>query len=524
MWCRNLLELPLEVLVIILAFLRGDHLRMARVVCRAFRAASIQCVTTLGFCGPNTSWKIINERLQVFNSVKCLDLTIRRARQASLLQRPAILSRLRELRLTCRRPDAIIPLLAAASQLTKLEVEVDRDLWLHDRQFPGQLDRALGGFRCSAVVTLRLTDGGQVPGYKSFKGIDNTPISHLIVCGIHLRDVNDRHVPLTHFSRLECLELVNVEPDQVEAVAALTQLTRLGLALATSGHIRTELMPLSQLTALQELKVANFDTLCMQNFQSAVSPMVRLRELELKPVNHCWYLDLAEIDCLLAALPAVTSLVLHNSVKWRYMHSSWGGKIELCNTRPPRVFASNGFAGLRKLCISIEGSAEHVARLATVLPQLEALTFVGDCQSLLSNLPPMPRLTELTAVHYDTPCVSGHVLARFQGLQHLRLVRVLDDRQWNEDVKSLAVLTHLKVLEIKGHYHSPNDVRWHVTIEELMLLTALRQLHVLELYPVSASGACVTEFWEAMKAIRHEMGFSSSVAPSHKRSHLIFVL
>jgi hypothetical protein len=280
-------------------------------------------------------------------------------------------------------------------------------------------------------------------------------------------------------------------------------------------------MPLSQLTALQELKVAKFRTLCVVNFLSVVSPMVGLRELALNPYVTNWDLDLAKLDLLLAALPAVTCLVLQGVRGMPHLPPGCDMPLKPWKTRPPRVFVSNGFAGLRKLCLSLRGSPEHMERLATVLPELEALTFVGDCQSLLSNLPPMPRLTELTAVHYDmAPYVSGNVLARLQSLQQLRLHTVLDDRQWNEDVKSLAVLTSLKVLSIEGHSH--NDCRWHVTIEELMPLTALKHLRFLELGPVSASEACVSEFWEAMKAIRHDMGFSCSVAPSHERCRLIF--
>jgi hypothetical protein len=49
-----------------------------------------------------------------------------------------------------------------------------------------------------------------------------------------------------------------------------------------------------------------------------------------------------------------------------------------------------------------------------------------------------------------------------------------------------------------------------VTIEGLMPLTALKQLRNLVLSPVLAPKADVKEFWEAMTAVRHEMGFVGS--------------
>jgi hypothetical protein len=509
MWCRNVLQLPLDVLVIILAFLHGDHLRTARTVCKDFRKASNLCVTRLSFCGPNTSWRMIKERLQVFTKVTCLDLAIRKAPQASLLQRPEVLSRLRKVRLTCRGPDAIIALLAAAPRLTKLEVVVESAGRFRDSQFRAQLARALRNCRHPVEVTLCLSDRCRVDydwdyNYRNFAWIDSTPILRLTAHLVSLSQLPARQVTLTHFSRLECLELIHAETgNQVEAVAALTRLTRLALRVEESMGL-PQLLPLSQLTALQELKVqaCNFQRYSIRDFRQVVGPMVRLRELRLEV--WCWHirwpLDLGDVDFLLAALPAVTCLEFDTNT----------GMLQ----RPPGAFLSNGFAGLRKLSLSPTGSPEEVAQLATqlVLPELEALSFEGDCQSLLSNLRPIPRLTELKAQfrNYSNslPYLSGTVLARFKGLQQLHLAFVLDLKQWDENVKSLAMLTDLRVLSIEHHH------RWHVTSEVLMPLTALKQLQKLELHPVWASNADVAKFWEAMKAVRHEMGFSGSVVPS----------
>jgi hypothetical protein len=271
-----------------------------------------------------------------------------------------------------------------------------------------------------------------------------------------------------------------------------------------------QLMPLSHLTALQDLRIAGFEGLCMRGFRLVVSPMVHLRELSLQSHRYdppLWHLDLGDTDSLLAALPAVTCL-----------------KLVMAKCMPellPGAFLSNGFSGLRKLKLCLEGSPEQLAQLAKVLPELEALDFSGDCRSFLSHLPPLPRLTELVTTHWGSNVnLSGNVLARFQSLQQLRLYSVLDVKQWNEDVKSLAVLTNLTVLTIaiSGIW----SICWHVTSEELMPLTALKQLRHLELFRVSASEADLTEFCAAMKAIRHEMGFSCAVVPTRECAQLTF--
>jgi hypothetical protein len=518
LWCRNVAELPLDVLVTILAFLHNDHLRMARVVCKAFREASNRCVTRLS-CGPNMTWRIIKRRLQVFNSVTCVDLAIHRARDALHLKRQAVLPRLCKVHLTCRRPDAIIPLLAAAPHLGKLEVEVKAESWRDDSPFRRRLALALEKCRSAVEVTLRMSILSGHSHYTEFEGIVGAPILHLITSGgMWLSGLPAGQERLAHFTRLQCLETVYVETgDHMKAVAALTRLTRLALEVEKALTL-SQLTPLSQLTALQELKIAQFEArirygdiifLNVQDIRLIVSPLVHLRELTFSySCNYGWNLnDLVDVESLLLALPAVTCLV---SRSWVGM-ASWR----------PGAFSSNGFAGLRKLSLALKALPEDVAQLAKVLTKLEALTFVGDCQSLLSNLPPMPRLTELKAERWDheLPHVSSNVLARFQGLQQLRLHIALDVKQWSEDVKSLAMLTGLRILHIEGPYGRS----WHVSNEDLMPLTALKQLQSLELDGVSAPEADVKEFWEAMKAIRHERGFSCSVVPSYKGSRLTFV-
>jgi hypothetical protein len=471
------------------------------------------------------TWRIIKRRLQVFNSVTCVDLAIHRARDASHLRRQAVLSRLCKLRLTCRRPHAIIPLLAAAPHLATLEVEVKAETWRDDSQFRRRLALALEKCRSGVEVALIMSDQSRShSNYTEFEGIDSTPILRLISYdGIFLSGLPAGQVQLACFTRLQCLEIVFVLTDeQMEAVGALTRLTR--LMLEVEGSLGTsQLTPLSQLTALQELRVAQcvdghgtgeYEPFSVRDFRPVVTPLVHLREVTLRYFCDDGENDVADVDSLLLALPAVTCLLFENTIgmaSWRL-----GG------------FHSNGFAKLRKLSLFLEGDLKDVAQLATVLTKLEALTFVGDCQSLLSNLPRMPCLTELKAERVDEnvilPYVSGTVLARLQGLQQLRLHRALDVKQWSEDVKSIAMLTDLRVLHVYDHIFFEAPSGWPVTTEDLMPLTALKQLRNLELDAVLASDADVNKFLRAMKAIRYERGFSYFVVPSYNHSRLTFNL
>jgi hypothetical protein len=400
-------------------------------------------------------------------------------------------------------PDAIIPLVAAAPQLTKL----DMGCYLGS-EFRRQLVDALTNHRCCVEVTLH---NYQRVNIKDFEGLENTPVLRLNVFAILLRERPAGHVRLTCFTRLKCLELVHVESDaEMEVVAELTRLTRLALD-TTSPSV----MPLSQLTALQELKIRAQSSLDALSFRQAVSPMVQLRELTLGGSQYSlfrWAPDFTELDSLLPVLPAITCLVLEEATQSMLL---W----------PPAGFRRNGFAGLRKLSLSLLGFPVRVTQLATVLPGLEALTFIGNCQLLLSHPAPMPRLTELEAEHrdpnVDLPYVSGNVLARFPGLQQLCLRGMLDVEQWNEDVEFLARLTNLRVLRISFvSCYCPESFLRRYTIEKLMVLTALKQLRLLELSSVLVFEPEVAKFWEAMKAIRHEMGFSCPIVPSHTPLHL----
>jgi hypothetical protein len=279
--------------------------------------------------------------------------------------------------------------------------------------------------------------------YKAFEGIDNVPVSNVFAKGFGLWGLPAGPAPPTSFARLECLDLVFARSCvEIEVLATLTRLTLLTLKTDASLETR-DLIPLSRLTSLQELNLNVFEKLVMIDFWLVVSPMARLRKLELAPSNKrqpFGHHNLADMNFLLSALPAVTSLALgapYHIVQWSL-----------------EPFEVSAFARLRELSLFLLGTPEQVARLAKALPELEALTFAGDCMSFLSHLHSTRDLTKLKAGLADwpgirnVPHVPGNVLARFKSLQQLRLHGVLDMKQWNEDVKSLAVLTDSRILDV----------------------------------------------------------------------------
>eukprot|EP00884_Botryococcus_braunii_P004248 jgi/Botrbrau1/13824/Bobra.0056s0066.1 len=155
-------KLPEELLAKILGILDPKMLMAARLVCRAFRAASIPSITALQYQswtaqGP-TSANDLACRLQVFTSVCTLDLGINLFSIPYFFEARGVLSKLRRLQLS--RPEMELcadelrhraTAIAAATQLTALEVS--RELWEvpgFGILLPGTLEA------CTALRDLRL--------------------------------------------------------------------------------------------------------------------------------------------------------------------------------------------------------------------------------------------------------------------------------------------------------------------------------------------------------------------------------
>lgn len=146
-------QLSQDVLAIVLASLDHLDLKTAPLVCRAFRSASVPCITRLSYdCEnkgsdseasaasedeehPTSHPSILADRLQRFPCVKHLHLRITQPFDEPVLEVPAVRSTLCSLELMAREdwemgePDphsleALTPRLAQASRLTPLSVEM----------------------------------------------------------------------------------------------------------------------------------------------------------------------------------------------------------------------------------------------------------------------------------------------------------------------------------------------------------------------------------------------------------------
>jgi hypothetical protein len=118
--------------------------------------------------------------------------------------------------------------------------------------------------------------------------------------------------------------------------------------------------------------------------------------------------SLEQVASLMAALPALTKLGVFVT----------DGPMP----RDPRGAAADGFSRLRSLSLRLEDRADpdQVEAIAARLAGLEYLEVHGCvrlCAEFFSSLPPMPRLTELTARAHEAVedvevvCAPGRFLA-----------------------------------------------------------------------------------------------------------------
>jgi hypothetical protein len=134
--CRGIEALPQDLLVDILASLERRGLRTARLVCRAFRAASIPCVTYLKHDCDTEMDDILGDHLlhclRVFPCVVDRVLCGTPRSVVDMLREPGVLPRLQKLSLSGQHVwedngaassiGDLLPLLPAATRLTNLEV------------------------------------------------------------------------------------------------------------------------------------------------------------------------------------------------------------------------------------------------------------------------------------------------------------------------------------------------------------------------------------------------------------------
>eukprot|EP00884_Botryococcus_braunii_P009899 jgi/Botrbrau1/18910/Bobra.177_2s0067.1 len=510
-------KLPGELLANILGGLDPRMLMAARLVCRAFRAASIPCVTALRYQSPYardpSSVRDLTSRLQVFTSVGSLDLDINLFPISNFFEAPRVLSLLRRLRLSWRKMEIcddevrhLATSVAAATQLTALEISGEL---CKVEGFGILLAQSLEA--CSALRDLRLE-----------------------ICDVHppldidvWEGFRGKSAPL---SRLEAVGTVILySKEHFEDLAALTQLMRLSLDVRSRETLHLTL--LSSLTALQSLHVA-----CstwhdwrwrtppiMHHVYQLVERMPRLQELDLD--FDIWDGDVARTASLVAFLPAMTSFTSHSAA---------------CPAIVPNSFFPVGLSRLRKLSILLElysredderlsssalinrptplplGGLEHATSFSAAMAGLETLELScgrKTCHMLFCHLTPMECLTRLRIHVHDyreseapTMCTPGCFLTGLPKLRHLELVNVLDVRRWHDDARYLAGLTGLTELEISLFRRELMEDMSGLTLAKMQPLTTLTQLNFLFTSEPWASGMACPEFQQALNRPRHQMG------------------
>jgi hypothetical protein len=313
--------------------------------------------------------------------------------------------------------------------------------------------------------------------------------------------------------------------DQMQALASLTQLTR--LSFSGGGRAGLHVTLLSSLSALQVLSwipdsVVTDPT--MADVMRLGEPMRQLRELDLPVIEG--FEDRAQLCSLVGSLPAITKLTVHTRP-----FRPWPNAISQIVRPCGLSFRRLRYLSTPLFCES-SSQAEGVCAALGALHHLEVWGKGRTCSQFLRHLPPMPSLTTLRvhsspATYNESPggitcheAFWGNTSASFLGgvsrLRQLQLEHVLDVWNWDEDVRYVSLLTELTKVEIHGW--APRNHRLGglpFSYAQVQPLTVLRQLAILHMdYPWSP-GINTQEFRDALQGIRHEMGLSPTQITPH---------
>eukprot|EP00884_Botryococcus_braunii_P009257 jgi/Botrbrau1/18332/Bobra.0179s0059.1 len=493
---RDMKDLPFEVLIKILAKLDLSSLRKSRLVCKAFRTASIPCITKLqGNCLTNEMTPVtLAHSLSAFSSITELRLRVALPRDASVFVLPAALSTLRSLALeffgtweaVSHSWELSVPRLAGATQLTALSI--------NSRRIEGagfKLADSLRAFTTLEELTLHAIPAGEAETLaeavselprlcklRSFPGDD-------CFWGSLVRNA-------TRMTRLQSLAWLDASPDSGwEQLASLTQLTYLRFGLAVRSDAPSHVTQLSRLSSLQVLNLRRIELRKNQLCQ-LVSSMTQLRELDVTSS------DAADgLDPLLACLPLVTNLKLRRS--------------SLEPVLLPTRLVPNGFASLRAISLDLWwNKSADVVQFAEALTALESLKLVcagAVAQTFLSRLHCIRNLTELDLRHdgpraSSTPaCVCHGLWTELPHLQSLALHDMEGFLLCNDGVQYLAALTRLTKLRIKQVL--PARPLTSAQVQPLTVLTQLKQLFCSRSWGAAFDSPA---FKGALHGRQHELG------------------
>jgi hypothetical protein len=483
------LQLPEDVLVRVLGNLDVSELRTVRLVCKAFRAASIPCITVLTLNSAyetSHALRSVGHRLRVLTSVTSLNVRIHLPKHAWFLQLADVASTLSKLKLLLWDADhqeaafsslaAVAPALAAATRLTSLELVAE------EASFP-----EAGIHVASAVRACRalreLTIAVPLEDYQAVAAaILEVPALHALNSELDPAEnllfweaIAQSPHRMSRFQSLEGVALIpeGMESRVVPQLADLTQLTclemvRTGWSLELLHHRPRGIAQLSLLSALQVLRI-NGNAMRIGRLRAMILPMVGLRELSLSE----WDPDMQGLDSLVTALPALTKLSL----------GSPQGRQGRPRPPLPARFQANGIVRLCDLSMHMySDSGEDVLRICRALTGLQRLHLVmfGDqWRRILDGFPAMPFLTELRFEAgprgIDPVGATGGFLAGLPQLKCLTLHQILDVAHGQQEIGHIAGLTQLTYLELDSddELHMPYNP---VMFAHLHPLTALEEI------------------------------------------------
>eukprot|EP00884_Botryococcus_braunii_P008792 jgi/Botrbrau1/17914/Bobra.50_1s0015.1 len=490
---KNIINLPFDVLIKILASVDLSTLRMSRLVCKAFCRASIPCISSLqcNCVTINITAAQLAHGLSVFSSITKLHLAVALPHDASMLVLPAVLSTLRSLTLefvgnqdaVSHSWEAIVPRLAGATQLTALTIA---RVAVQGAGF--KLADSLRAFTALEELAVHAIPAGEAETLA--EAVLQLPRLQRLQ---KLRSlfVDDRFMDVvvlnaSRLTRLQSLTWVIGSQARLEHLALLTQLTFLECD-TRSSTVSPHLVQLSHLTSLQVLRLC--DRLpSIDQLSQLVSPMTGLRDLLICSPDP----DIAfGLDPLLARLPMITKLGLSG--------------LPIGASGLPVRLLPNGFASLRAVSLwLLADEPTNVVQLAEAFRGLESLKLVCEsavAQKFLSHLPCLGRLTELVLSQFLWSAsfpglTSVSFLEELQNLKRLVLDNAVDVVAWDGGLKYLALLTNLTELGIRHSWPAQP-----LTSAQVQPLTGLIRLEKL-----SCSTPWGDALGRAVQGRQHELG------------------
>lgn len=471
--CRSgLVELPEDVLMIIVGNLPLPSLMAVRLVCRLLRKVSIYAISSLDLYGYFDKGPAVNQKLQALQGLTRLSFSGEIRQLGSLLKEcPKCTSLLREFCISQGFDYLIDTSQACAFEAFATELTALTRLRCSTSQAK-EMAFVLASFaRQLACLELPYHGNGTAPPGLS-EAIQQLTALQTLRLGSFPREFWEDLLPrLTSLPYLKDLAAVPVEHQAMAvSIAAITSLTRLQIRAFVGV-----LDPFTKLSALEALRLTQtFSRRGCMSFEWLPLGMSQLTELAV--FDDC---TPEGFNVLMASLGRLASLHLQ---RWRDPFTV-GTLLEA------------PLQGLQHLSVGLaKGSPLEIRALSSALTRLECLSISvrhASVRELFQHLPQVTRLTSLwieVAVN-NMERVPATFLTSLTWLSELNLYKVLSKHNVQADIACIAMLTRLQCLILRspgkekrrrqGEPEEPKPPA--VEPRHLQPLSALRWLEVWDL-------------------------------------------